>query len=54
VKCVRGDAWCRMDCNLQMVVIGMEDDIGLPLLVHVVGIPERTELCGQWFEGFDI
>jgi hypothetical protein len=32
----------------------MEDGIGLPLLVHVVGVPQRTELHSQWFEGFDL
>lgn len=32
----------------------MEDDIGLPLFVHVVGVPQRTELRGQEFEVFDL
>ena len=41
VKCVQGDAWCRLDCDLQLVVIGMEDDIGLPLIFHVAGMPQR-------------
>jgi hypothetical protein len=53
-KCVWGEARCRLDFILQLVVIGVEDDIGLPLLVHVTGVPQRTELCGQWFEGFDL
>jgi hypothetical protein len=44
MKCVQGDAWCRLDCDLQLVVIGMEDNIGLQLLFHVVGIPQRTKL----------
>jgi hypothetical protein len=32
----------------------MEDGIGLPLFVHVAGVPQCTELRGQWFEGFDL
>ena len=32
----------------------MEDDIGLPLFVHVVGVPQCTELRGQGFDGFDL
>jgi hypothetical protein len=35
VKCVQGDVRCRLDCDLQLVVIGMEDDIRMPLIVHV-------------------
>jgi hypothetical protein len=54
MKCVWGEARCRLDCILQLVVIGVEDDIGLPLLLHVVGVPQRTEFHGQWFEGFDL
>ena len=46
VKCVWGEARCRLDCILQLVVIGVEDDIGLPLLVHVIGVPQCTELRG--------
>jgi hypothetical protein len=42
VKCVRGVSWCRLDCDLQLVVIGMEDGIGLPLLVHIAGVPQHT------------
>ena len=49
-KCVRGDARCRLDCDLQLVVVGVEDDIALPLFAHVVGIPQRTELRVQWFK----
>jgi hypothetical protein len=51
VKCVRGDARCRLDYDLQLVIVCMEDDIALPLFSHVVGIPQRTEIRGQWFEG---
>jgi hypothetical protein len=54
MKCVWGVVRCGLDCILQLVVIGMEDGIGIPLLVHVVGVPQRTELRGQWFEGFDL
>ena len=32
----------------------MEDDIGLPLFVHVARVPQHTELHDQWFEGFDL
>jgi hypothetical protein len=39
MKCVWGDARCRLDCIVQLVLIGMEDDIGLPLVVHVAGVP---------------
>jgi hypothetical protein len=46
MKCVWGEARCRLDFILQLVVIGVEDGIGLPLLVHVVGVPQRTELHG--------
>jgi hypothetical protein len=46
MKCVGCDAWCRLDCILQLIVISVEDDIGLPLLVHVAGVPQRTELRG--------
>jgi hypothetical protein len=51
VECVWGDARCRLDGILQLVVIGVEDDIGLPLLVHVIGVPQGTELRSQWFKG---
>ena len=54
MKCVWGEAWCRLDCILQLVVIGMKYNVGLPLLVHVTGVPQRTELRGQWLEGFDL
>jgi hypothetical protein len=54
MKCVWGEAWCRPDCILQLVLTGVEDGIGMPLLVHVTRVPHRTECCGQWFEGFDL
>ena len=54
MKCVQGDARCRLDCDLQLVVLGVEDHIGLPLLVHVAGVPQHTKLRGQGFEGFDL
>jgi hypothetical protein len=54
MKCVLGEERCRLDCILQLVVIGMEDNIGLPLLVHVAGVPQRIELHGQCFKGFDL
>jgi hypothetical protein len=46
VKCVQGDTRHILDCDIQLVVIILEDGIGLPLLVHVTGIPQRIELHG--------
>jgi hypothetical protein len=46
MKCVLGEARCRLDFILQLVVISVEDDIELPLLVHVTGVPQCTELRG--------
>jgi hypothetical protein len=54
MKCVWGEVQCRLDCILQLVVIGMEDGIRLPLLVHVTRVPQRTKIHGQWFKGFDL
>jgi hypothetical protein len=54
IKCVQGDAWCRLDCDLQLVLVGMKDDIALPLFAHVAGISQRKKLRDQWFEGFYI
>jgi hypothetical protein len=54
MKCVWCEAQCRMDCILHLVVISMEDGIGLPLLFHVARVPQCTEICGQWFEGFNL
>ena len=54
MKRVGCDAWCRLNGILQLSVVRMEDDIGLPLFVHVTGVPQHTELRSQWFEGFDL
>ena len=54
MKCVWCEARCILDCILQLFLISVEDDIGLPLLVHVAGVPQRTKLRNQWFEGFDL
>jgi hypothetical protein len=35
VEGVQSDAWCRLDCDLQLIVVGLEDGIGFPLLVHI-------------------
>ena len=35
MKCVWCEAQCTLDCILQLIVISVEDGIGLPLLVHV-------------------
>ena len=52
MKCVGCDVWCRPNGILQLSVVSVEDDIGLPLFVHVTGVPQRTKLRGQGFEGF--
>jgi hypothetical protein len=54
MKSVGCNAWCRLNGIPQLSVVRMEDDIGLPLFVHVAGVPQRTELHGQGFEGFDL
>jgi hypothetical protein len=54
MKCVWGVAQRRLDFILQLFVIGVEDGIGLPLLVHVARVPQCTKFCGQWFEGFNL
>jgi hypothetical protein len=54
MKGVRCNAWCRLNGIPQMSVVCMEDDIRLPLFVHVVGVPQCTELRGQGFDGFDL
>ena len=54
MKRVGCNAWCILNDIPQLNVVCMEDGIGLPLFVHVVGVPQRTELCGQWFKGLDV
>jgi hypothetical protein len=54
MKSVGCNAWCRLNGIPQLNVVCMEDGIGLPLFVHVTGVPQRTELHGQGFEGFDL
>jgi hypothetical protein len=39
MKYVWGDPRCRLNCIPQLVEVGVEDSIGLPLLVHVAGVP---------------
>jgi hypothetical protein len=46
MKCVQGDSWCRLNCIFQLVEVGVEYNIRLPLLVHVAGVPQRTKLRG--------
>ena len=46
MKYIWGDSRCRLNCILQLVEVGVEDNIGLPLLVHVAGVPQRTKLHG--------
>jgi hypothetical protein len=43
---VWGDRQCRLNIILQLVEVGVEDNIGLPLLVHVTGVPHCTKLHG--------
>jgi hypothetical protein len=54
MKSVGCNAWCRLNGIPQFSVVHMEDGIGLPLFVHVSGVPQCTKLCGQGFEGFDL
>jgi hypothetical protein len=42
VKCVQGYVRCGLYGYLQLVIICVEDGI-FPLLVHVTGVPQRTE-----------
>jgi hypothetical protein len=46
MKYVWGDSWCRLNFILQLVEVGVEDSIGMPLLVHVARVPQHTELHG--------
>jgi hypothetical protein len=54
MKSVGCNAWCILNGIPQLSVVRMEDDIGLPLFVHVIGVPQRTKLRDQGFEGFDL
>jgi hypothetical protein len=54
MKSVGCNVQFRLNGIPQLSVVCMEDDIGLPLFVHVTGVPQRTELHGQSFEGFDL
>jgi hypothetical protein len=46
MKYVLGDSRCRLNFILQLVEVGVEYNIGLPLLVHVARVPQRTKLRG--------
>jgi hypothetical protein len=54
VEGIQGHPRLRMDGLFQLVVVIMEDKIGLPLLVHISRVPQGTELRGQRFEGLDV
>jgi hypothetical protein len=54
MKCVRGDSRCRLNCSFQLVEVGVEYNIRLPLLVDVTGVPWCTKLRSQWFKRFDL
>ena len=51
---IRGHPGLRLDGLFQLVVVSMEDNIGLPLLVHIIRVPQGTKLHGQRFEGIDV
>jgi hypothetical protein len=46
MECVWGDSRCRLNCSFQLVEVGVEDNIRLPPLVHVAGVPQRTKIHG--------
>jgi hypothetical protein len=54
IEGVQSDARCRLDCNLQLIVVGVEDSIGFPLLVHITRVPQGTELRSQRFKGINV
>jgi hypothetical protein len=54
VEGIRGHPRFGLDGLFQLVVVSMEDDIGLPLLVHIIRVPQGTKLCIQRFEGIDV
>jgi hypothetical protein len=54
MKCFGCNERCRLNGILQLSVVSVEDNIGLPLFVHVAGVPQCTEICSQWFKGFDL
>jgi hypothetical protein len=37
-----------------MLTVAMEHGIDLPLLCHVIGIPQGGKTSGQWFQRFDL
>jgi hypothetical protein len=51
---IRGHLRLGLDGLFQLVVISMEDDIGFPLLVHIIRVPQGTKLHGQRFEGLNV
>jgi hypothetical protein len=54
VEGVHSDERCRLDCNLQLIVVGVEDGIRLPLLVHITRVPQGTELSSQRLKGLNV
>jgi hypothetical protein len=46
MKYIWGDSRCRLNFILQLVEVGVEDNIGLPMLVDVTGVPKHTKLRG--------
>jgi hypothetical protein len=54
IEGVWSDAHCRLDCDLQLIVVGVEDGIGFPLLVHITRVPQGTELRSQRFKWIDV
>jgi hypothetical protein len=54
VEGIWGHSRLELDGLLQLVVISMEDDVVFPLLVHIIRVPQGTQLHGQRFEGIDV
>jgi hypothetical protein len=44
VEGVRSDARCRLDFDIQLIVVGVEDVIEFPMLVHITQVPQGTKL----------
>jgi hypothetical protein len=53
IKCIRRHAREGFNGPLQLQVIGVKYDIGLPFLWHVIQILEGSEPRGQWFRQLD-
>jgi hypothetical protein len=54
VKCVWAYAMCGLYRYLQLVIIHVEHEILLPLIVHVIGVPQCIELRDHGFKWLDV